>query len=148
MAFLLNMDTDKTVSVIVSKDSSIKGVSEEVYEQYLKDLDEAKLPIQGPSTKFVLKKTLPYKDTKRVMNSQVSFDEGKASVNISFIMDEVRCALVGMEGPGSEFFKKDKDGYASMDVVNALYNGGVLMDLYNARRNAAGETVEDVPKKS
>lgn len=148
MAFLLSMDTDKTVSVIVSKDSSIKGVSEEAYESYLKDLDETKLPINGPSTKFTLKKTLPYKDTKRVMNSQVSFDDGKASVNISFIMDEVRCALVGMEGPGSEAFKKDKDGYASMDVVNALYNSGVLMDLYNARRNAAGEGGEDVPKKS
>lgn len=148
MAFLLNMDTEKTVSVIVSKDSSIKGVDEEVYESYLQDLDESKLPIQGPSTKFILKRTLPYKDTKRVMNSQVSFDDGKASVNISFIMDEVRCALVGMEGPGSEAFKKDKDGYASMDVVNALYNSGVLMDLYNARRNAAGEGTEEVPKKS
>ena len=148
MAFLLNMDTEKTVSVIVSKDSSIKGVSDEVYEQYLKDLDEAKLPISGPSTKFIMKRTLPYKDTKRVMNSQVSFDEGKASVNISFIMDEVRCALTGMEGPGSESFKKDKDGYASMDIVNALYNGGVLMDLYNARRSAAGEGGEEVPKKS
>lgn len=149
MAFLINMDTAKTVSVIVSKDSSIKGVSDEVYEQYLKDLDESKLPINGPSTKFVMKLTLPYKDTKRVMNSQVSFDDGKANVNISFILDEVRCALTGMEGPGSEAFKKDKDGYASMEVVNALYNSGVLMDLYNARRNAAGESgAEEVPKKS
>jgi len=148
MAFLLNMDTDKTVSVIVSKDSSIRGVAEDVYEQYLLDLDESKLPIEGPSTKFLLKKTLPYKDTKRVMNSQVSFDDGKASVNISFIMDEVRCALVGMEGPGAEAFKKDKDGYASMDVVNALYNSGVMMDLYNARRNAAGDGAIEAPKKS
>jgi hypothetical protein len=51
-----------------------------------------------------------------------------------------------MEGPGSEGFKKDKDGYASMEVVNALYNAGVLMDLYNARRTAAGES--DDSKKS
>lgn len=148
MAFLLNMDTDKTVAVIVSKDSSIKDTPPEVYEEYLKDLDESKLAAKGESTRFVMKRTLPYKDTKRVMNSQVSFDEGKASVNISFIMDEVRCALVGVEGPGAEAFKKDKDGYASMDVVNALYNAGVLMDLYNARRNAAGEGTSDVPKKS
>ncbi len=139
MSFTLNMDTDKTVSIIVSKDSSIKGVDEEVYEKYLETLDESLLPIQGEPTRFVMKKTLPYKDTKRVMNSQVSFVDGKPNVNISFIMDEVRCALVGMEGPGSEGFKKDKDGYASMDVVNALYNSGVLMDLYNGRRTAAGE---------
>jgi hypothetical protein len=148
MGFLLNMDTDKTVSVIVSKDSSIKGVTEEAYESYLKDLDESKLTINGPSTRFIMKRTLPYKDTKRVMNSQVSFDDGQAKVNISYLMDEVRCALVGMEGPGAESFKKDKDGYASMDVVNALYNSGVLMDLYNARKNAAGESSEEVPKKS
>jgi hypothetical protein len=141
------MDTDKTVSVIVRKDSSIKTVTDEVYDEYLKDLDESRLPIIGESTRFILKKTLPYKDTKRVMNSQINFDEGKASVQISFIMDEVRCALVGMEGPGSEHFKKDKDGYASMDVVNSLYNAGVLMDLFNARKNAAGEG-DDVPKKS
>lgn len=148
MSFLLNMDTEKTVTVIVSKDSSIKGVSEEAYEEYLKDLDESKLKIEGPCTRFIMKRTLPYKDTKRVMNSQVSFEEGKASVNISFIMDEVRCALVKMEGPGAEGFKKDKDGYASMDIVNALYNSGVLMDLYNGRRNASGEGEENVPKKS
>jgi hypothetical protein len=146
MGFLLNMDTASTVSVIVSKDSSIKGVQEGVYEEYLKDLDESKLSFDGEPTRFILKKTLPYKDSKRVMNSQVSFDDGKPSVNISFILDEVRCALVGMEGPGSEGFKKDKDGYASMEVVNALYNAGVLMDLYNARRTAAGES--DDSKKS
>jgi len=148
MAFVLNMDTDKTVSVVVSKDSSIKGVTDEVYESYLSDLDESKLTFAGEPTRFRMKRTLPYKDTKRVMNSQISFDEGKPSVNVSFIMDEVRCALVGMDGPGSEGFKKDKDGYASMEVVNALYNAGVLMDLYNARKNAAGETGDDAPKKS
>jgi hypothetical protein len=148
MSFIINMDTSKTISVIVSKDSSIKGVSDEIYESYLKDLDESKLPVEGPCTRFVLKRTLPYKDTKRVMNSQMSFEDGKPSVNISFILDEVRCALVGIEGPGSEFFKKDKDGYAPLELVNALYNGGVLMDLYNARKNAAGENSEEIPKKS
>lgn len=149
MAFNLEMDTDKTVSIIVSKDSSIKGVSEEVYERYLEGLDESVLPIQGEPTRFIMKKTLPYRDTKRVMNSQVSFQDGKPKVNISFIMDEVRCALVGMEGPGSEGFRKDKtDGYADREVVNSLYNAGVLMDLYNGRRNVVGATVEDVPKKS
>jgi len=140
MGFLLSMDTDKTVSVIVSKDSSIKGVQEDAYDSYLKDLDESKLgELHGEPTRFILKKTLPYKDTKRVMNSQMTFDDGKPSVNISFILDEVRCALVGVQGPGAEGFKKDKDGYASVEVVNALYNAGVLMDLYNARRNAAGD---------
>ncbi len=146
MGFTLNMDTDKTVSVIVSKDSSIKGVSEEVYEDYLKELDESLLTFNGEPARFKLRLTLPYRDTKRVMNSQVSFEDGKPSVNISFIMEEVRCALVGMEGPGSEAFQLEK-GTATKEVVNSLYNAGVLMDLYNGRRNATGDNEED-PKKS
>lgn len=148
MAFELEMDTGKTVSVIVSKDSSLKGMVENAYEEYLKDLDEGKLQMEGEPTRFIMKKTLPYRDTKRVMNSQVTIGEdNKPKVNISFIMDEVRCALVKMEGPGSANFKLEKDGYASMDIVNALYNRGVLMDLYNGRRNASGEG-EETPKKS
>ena len=144
------MDTEKTVSIIVSKDVSLKHVSEEDYEDYLEDLDESKLNLaeDATPTRFVLKKILPYKDTKRVMNSQMSFEDGKAQVNISFMMEEVRLALVGMEGPGAESFKKDKDdGGADQGIVNALYNSGVLMDLYNGRRNAAGEGVE-ASKKS
>lgn len=147
MSFTLNMDTKQTVSIIVSKDSSIKGVDEETYEKYLEALDESLLVIEGEPTRFIMKRTLPYRDTKRVMNSQVSFENGKPNVNISFIMDEVRCALVGMEGPGADGYKKDKDGYASMEVVNALYNAGVLMDLYNGRKSAADDSSE-VPKKS
>jgi len=148
MAFKLSMDTEKTVAIIVSKDSSIKDVSEEDYENYLEDLDEKKLTIVGEPTRFVMKHTLPYRDSKKVMNSQVTIGvDNKPSVNMGFMMDEVRCALVGMEGPGAAGFKKDKDGYAAKDVVNALYNSGVLMDLYNGRKNAAGEG-DEAPKKS
>lgn len=150
MAFELDLDNKKTLSIVVSKDSSIKNVAEETYEEYLRDLDESKLAFDGEPTRFLLKKTLPYRDTKRVMNSQLGLDEdNKPKVNMSFIMDEVRCALVGMEGPGADKFSKDRDGYASQDIVNVLYNKGVLMDLYNGRRNAAGELDdESVPKKS
>lgn len=148
MAFIINMDTDQKVSVIVSKDSAIVGFEQEKYDEYLKDLDESKLTLNGTPTRFIMKKVLPYRDTKKVMNSQVSFEDGKATVTPSFILDEVRCALVGIEGPGAETFKKDKDGYASLDLVNYLYNSGVLMDLYSARRNAAGEGEDVVSKKS
>jgi len=62
-------------------------------------------------------------------------------------MDEVRCALVGIEGPSSDAFKKDKnDGYADAQLINYLYNRGVLMDLYNGRRGT--KESEGVPKKS
>lgn len=145
--FSFELDTEKTVAVIVSKDNAIKGTTDEAYEEYLKDLDETKLAISGEPTRFVLKKTLPYKDTKKVMNSQVSLEGKKPKVNISFIMDEVRCALVAIENSNIPL-KKDSDGYCSADIVNALYNRGVLMDLYTARRNASGDNEEEIPKKS
>jgi len=152
MAFDFDLDTDSEVRVIVSKDSAIKGTSEEDYESYLESLDESKLQfVEGVEpTRFVLRKTLPYRDTKMVMNAQVTVDEdNKPKVNISFIMDEVRCALLGIEGPNSNKFIKDKkDGYADSKLINFLYNRGVLMDLYNGRRNATGDSDESVPKKS
>lgn len=144
------MDTESTISVIVHKDSSISKTSEESYESYLEDLDETKLTFEEgmEPTRFIMKKTLPYKDSKMVMNSQVGIDEdGKPKVQMSFVLDEVRCALVGMQGAGSDSFVKDKDNYASMQVVNSLHQAGVLMDLYNARKNAAGEN-SDESKKS
>jgi hypothetical protein len=148
MGFELEMDTEATLKVIVSKDKSIKALDEEIYESYLEDLDESKLVFDGEPTRFILKKTLEYKDSKRVMNSQVSVGEdNKPQVTIGFMMDEVRFALVGMEGPGSDKFAKDKnDGYAHRKVVNALYNSGVLMDLYNGRKNGSGDVEES--KKS
>ena len=152
MAFKLDLGTDKTIKVIVSKDNAIKGTSEEDYEKYLNDLDESHLKMAAGEepTRFVLRKVLPYRDTKTVMNSQISFDEKtkKTQVNISFMMEEVRCALVGIEGPGGEQYKKDNDGAASKDIINYLYNAGVLMDLYNARKNANGEAVSETVKKS
>ena len=146
MGFMLSLDTAETVKVIVHKDSSIAGVSDEVYQQYLKNLDESLLPINGEPTRFVLKKTLEYKDTKHVMNSQVDITEdGKPKMNMSFMLDEVRCALVGMEGPGEASFRKGPDGKASQEVVNALYNAGVVMDLYTGRK-AGTEDLEAVKK--
>lgn len=151
MAFEFDLDTESTVNVIVSKDSAIKETSEEDYESYLESLDESKLTFTDgvEPTRFVLLKTLPYRDSKLVMNSQVSIEDDKPKVNISFIMDEVRCALQGIEGPNSTAFVKDKrDGYADTKLINYLYNRGVLMDLYSGRRNAGGDGDEDVPKKS
>jgi len=152
MAFEFDLDTEATVSVIVSKDSAIKGTSEEAYEKYSESLNESHLTfVDGVEpTRFVLLKTLPYRDSKLVMNSQVTVGENnKPQVNISFIMDEVRCALQGIDGPNSSAYIKDKsDGYVDKKVINFLYNRGVLMDLYNARRNAGGDGEEDVPKKS
>lgn len=147
MAFDLELDTSKTVDIVVSKDNAV-GCSEEEYEEYLNDLDESRLQLKGEPTRFQLKKVLPYKDTKRVMNSQMTVGkDGNTQMNLSFMLEEVRCALLGIKGSKTEF-KKDGDGYCSKDIVNELYNRGVLMDLYNGRRNAAGDQDDAARKKS
>jgi len=142
MSFDLDLDTDKTISVIVSKDTAITGTEEDAYEKYLETLDEAYLNLQGIPTKFLMRKTLPYRDSKAIMNAQLTFEDNKPKVNVSFIMDEVRCALIGIEG-STTAFAKDTDGYCSKEIVNELYNRGVLMDLYNGRRSASGDGAAD-----
>lgn len=149
MGFVLSFDTDKTIAVVVSKDSAVHCTEEE-YEQYQQTLDESLLHLDGEPTRFILKKTLAYKDTQRVINAQMSFDEEtkKPKMNAAFFMEEVRCALVGMTGPGSDGFKKDPDGCAASGIVNYLYNAGVLMDLFNARKNVSGDSDAELSKKS
>lgn len=148
MAFDLELDTSKTVEIIVSKDSAV-GCDPEEYEEYLKDLDESRLQLKGEPTRFVMKKVLPYRDTTRVMNSQMTVGkDGQTQMNLSFMLEEVRLALIGIKGSKTEL-KKDGDGGCSKEIVNELYNRGVLMDLYNGRRNASGEgKADELRKKS
>jgi hypothetical protein len=143
MSFDFDLDTNSTIKVIVHKDSAIKNVTEAVYEQYLKDLDEDKLSIEGEPTRFVKKKNLPYKETKRILDHQVGLDENKGvKLNMSFMHEEVRSALVGIEGPGADKFKMI-GGRASDDIINALVTKGVISDLYAARRNSISDTLGD-----
>lgn len=146
MAFDLELDASKTVDVIVHKDSAVK-CSEEEYEEYLKDLDESRLKLDGEPTRFVLKKVLPYKDTRDLMNNQMSVTkDGDTNMKLSFMLEEVRRALVSIKGSKTPL-KMDGDGYCSKDIVNELYNRGVLMDLYHARKNASGETEQSALRK-
>jgi len=140
MSFDFELDTSATIMVIVKKDSAIKGTGDEAYDEYLETLDESLLTfVEGKEpTRFELLKTLEYRDTKKVMNSQMSFEDNKPQVNISFMLEEVRCALVNIHGSSVKWIQ-DTDKKCSRSIINALYNRGVLMDLYNARRNASGE---------
>jgi hypothetical protein len=146
MGFELGLDKDETIKVIVRNDSSIKSTTDEVYAEYLKDLDESRLSIEGEPTRFVLKKHLSYGDTQHVMDSQISVGEdGKPALKPSFLLEEVRRSWVGMEGPGSEVFQL-QNGRAPRELVNKLYQKQALMDLYNARHNVVEGNGADVPK--
>ena len=147
MAFSISRP-DQTIEVIVSKDSALIS-SQEDYTKYLDDLDEShlKFKVGDQPTRFVLRKTLPYEASQKVMNSQASFDKGKITLNMSYIMEEVRMALVDIKNPQAMppesqiEYKKENDGYAAKALIAGLQAAGVLMDLFRAR-----QAVLDGPK--
>lgn len=155
MAFMLSM-MDETIKVVVSKDTAI-NCDEEAYQEYLKDLDESRLNLEGDPTRFVLKKHLAYSERQHVMNSQASLKNGEVTPNLGYVMDEVKLSLVEIENPATtpdlqKLRFKDKDRKRQEEkkekIVAGLSSMGVLMDLFNARSNAS-ESVEnnEVDKK-
>lgn len=149
------LETPKaSVKVVVSKDSAVTCSSED-YDKYLETLDETLLNLSGAPTRFVLRKTLPYDAQQKVMNAQASYEKGKVKINMAYVMEEVRLALVDIEHEedvpniNQLKYKKDSDGYCSKDLVAGLQGAGVLMDLYRARQNASGSPkADDLAKKS
>jgi len=160
MSLKLPSRTD-TIKVIVKVDSALKWPesaeeSDELWAAYLKSNDESYLEFKEGEqpTRFVLRKVLNYDQAQKVQNQQMSMKDGQIQVQMSFIMEEVRQALVGIENPeltplaDQIVFKKDGDGGASKEIVEGLHALGVVMDLYTARQNATAKFSEDLKKKS
>jgi len=59
---------------------------------------------------------------------------------MGFILDDVRCSLIGIENPDylsldeKIIFKKDSDGFADKDLISMLHESGVTHQLYAARQ--------------
>ena len=142
--------TDSVIKVIVSKDTAV-NCSDEDYEKYTETLDESLLNLQGEPTRFVMKKNLSYEANQRVMDAQASFHKGQVQMKMSYVLEEVRACWIGIENPpGVEkamVFKRENDGLASKQLVSALHNAGVLMDLYKARSAVSSAPGEDAKKK-
>lgn len=147
MAFSISKP-DQSIEVIVSKDSALDCSSDD-YDAYLENLDESKLKFKSGDepTRFVMRKTLPYEASQKVMNSQASIDKGKVTLNMSYVMEEVRLALIDIKNPAQLSkeqqieFKRENDGYCSKVLIAGLQASGVLMDLFRAR-----QAVLDAPK--
>lgn len=150
MAFSIE-SVDSTIKVIVSKDSTV-NCSEEEYEKYTETLDESLLHLEGEPTRFLLRKNLTYEASQKVMDAQASFHKGKVQMKMSYVMEEVRAAWVGVENPSDLpkerciIFKRDNDSLASKELTSGLQNAGVLMDLYKCRQ-AVQATSGDAAKK-
>lgn len=141
----LKINTSKeTIRVIAKEDESI-SVPEEMldsaYDTYIKTLNENELMLRSEPTRFIMSKHLSQAAHETVMGKQLSIGEdGKPKFNLAYMMEEVRCSLVGIENPtGCESpikFEKDPDGFASSDLIAFLQEAGVLQNLFNARQNA------------
>ena len=151
MALLLSKN-DGVIKVISSKDSAV-NCDDEAYELYQKDLDEELLELEGEPTRFVLKKGLNYKEQQAVKDAQVKMDGKKFSVSLSYMMEEVRIALTGVDNPADLpldkqiIYKRASDGKASEDLIAMLESAGVVTELYTARQNSLGVLTDETKKK-
>lgn len=157
MAFALDLNEKSSVEVVVHKDSCLDMTKEE-YSEYLKNVtDITRLKfVEGKSfedtTRFVMRKVIPFKATQRVIDQQMSADsEGKAKMSLKFILEEVRAALVDIKNPEGEMnplvFKRSSDGMASEQMVVGFYHAGVLTDLLNGRQNSLEKNNTDDDSK-
>jgi hypothetical protein len=153
MAILLPGKSE-TIRVALKIDSAI-DLDDELYGKYLDTLDESLLNLKEGEepTWFVMRKVLPFALSKKVQNEQTAMKDGEVQVNISFIGEEVRCALVDIINPASVpvdqhiIYAKEKDGGTSIALMEQLVAAGVVNDLYRARNAKLSQTTELMKKK-
>lgn len=143
---------NETYKVVLRLDSAI-GCGDEDYERYLETLDESILQLKEEPTRFVMRKVLPYRLASGVQDKQFSFKKGEVEVRSSFMLEEVRCSIVGIENPPHLApedrleFKADGDGGASEELMAALGASGLIMDLYKTRQTVNPKPNQEAVKK-
>lgn len=143
---------NETFKVVLRLDSAI-GCPAEDYDKYLESLDESVLQLTEEPTRFVMRKVLPYRLASGVQDKQFSFKKGEVEVRSSFMLEEVRCSIVGIENPAHIpleerlEFKADGDGGASEDLMSILGASNLVMDLYRARQTVNSSRIQDSVKK-
>lgn len=149
-----HLSGDGTIKVIARIDSALE-YDEEVYSSYLKSNDETVLTFREGSdgqpmtpTRFVIRKTIPYKTSQKIKANQVRLAKGDAYFNSNTTTEEVKYALVDIEQPhdvkGSPLtfggVKVDDGKGGSMVIANdqtmaVITQLNIVDDLYTARRN-------------
>lgn len=142
-----------TVKVVLQQDTAV-NCSDEDYAKYLETLDESLLQLDGIPTYFVLKLSVDYKDHQYLINCQAKLKGRQLVTDMSHVYEEIRVRLVDVENPASvpeeQKIKvtKEKDGYASHDLVKALIEANVLLNLWTAVSIAKSKTDDPMLKKS
>lgn len=147
MSFTIdNLLADGDIEVILRQDSALDMTDEE-YADYIKSMDEAlvKLKPGGEATKFVMRRNVTLKHATRIENSKLKYDggDGDVSVQLGFIIEEVRASLKGVVYPSSSNVPKEKqivlkftgDGLVDERQMAAFVACGIVNNLYNARQS-------------
>lgn len=154
MAVLLNTNRD-TFDVILSIDSAL-DTTEEDFKMYQQTMDESFLKFKPgmEPTRFVMRKVLSFALAKKVQNEQVgSNEDGKPTVQLSFINEEVKAALIDIKNPADLpqeqwiKYEKDKDGTTSTALMELLISADLVMELYQARQRKLNKGSDLVKKK-
>jgi len=153
MAVILNSKRE-TFDVVLSIDSAL-DMTEDEFKIYSETLDESLLKFKEGElpTRFVMRKVLPFALAKKVQNEQMATVNGQMQVQLSFMCEEVRAALVDIKNPPNVpedqqiKFEKEKDGGASEKLMELLISAGVVNELYTARQAKVGNMSEILKKK-
>lgn len=126
--------TNEKIKVILMQDDSLDHSDEsklqEAYSEYLKTLDESKLPlVEDPRPiRFVMTLAQNIDGASEVLNQQISVDaNGNVRQNMGAILPYLRAVLVDIENdpklPKEDRFefKKDSDGLAAKEIIGAIH---------------------------
>lgn len=164
MAFTTdNLLADGEIEVILRVDSALattpaSGDDDDEYDQYIASgLDESKLKLKDGQepTRFVMRRSIPLKHATRIENAKMKYGtDGEVSVQLGFIIEEVRASLKGVKNPPSVPAEKQitlkftGDGLVDERQMAALVAAGVVENLFAARRSALRAATGGDLKKS
>lgn len=141
---------DEKIKVVSRFDDAVTCNSEE-YNEYLKSLDEGVLKLNGEPTRFEMRLVIQSRDVSKIDEMKMRMVGGEMSPNLAYILEEVRCSLVGIENPKTAEepieFKQDGSGGASKELMERLHAANVYMDLFTARQNALTKPSDILKKK-
>lgn len=152
MAFSLSKRRD-AIRVILRADSAVK-CDEKAYAKYLETLDESLLQLEGDPTYFVLKLSVDYKDHQYLINCQAKLKGKQLTTDMSHVYEEIRVRLKEIINPASVpadqkiLLTKASDGYAGHEIISALIEANVILDLWTAVTLAKTAIEDPALKKS
>ena len=145
---------DETFEVALRIDSALDMTVEE-YNEYLKTCDKSLLTtVEGETPTFiVMRKVLPHSLAQKVENAQLAFKDGELHPQKGFIIEHVRCCIVGINNPPGLpkdqciEYKKAPDGGCSDELISQLQSADLINDLYTAHSNACRSGSNALTKK-